>query len=315
MADFIDVAVIGGGPAGLTAAATLARQLHTAVVFDSKTYRNAKASHMHMVPGWENKNPQEFRSSTKVDIISNYSSIQFADIAVSKIEKKSDAHFTLLDADNKEWNFRKIILAVGSSDTYPDIEGYADLWTKRIFHCLFCHGYEDRGASSVGVLGVFPVVIPALVIHMAENAAQLSDTVTIYTQGNNELTAQLQPVAGSKFHIETRQIKRLIDNPGSRSIMVEFDDGTQKEEKFLVHNPLTSVQGPFADQLGITLTPMGDIQADAPAHQTSVRGVFAAGDCITPYKVIPGAISSGCNAAVAASTQLQAEKYGQTPMF
>lgn len=95
MADFIDVAVIGAGPAGLTAAATLARQLHTAVVFDSGSYRNSSATHMHMVPGWENKNPQEFRSSTRSDILSAYSSIQFADVAVTKIEKESDAHFTV----------------------------------------------------------------------------------------------------------------------------------------------------------------------------------------------------------------------------
>lgn len=318
MADFIDVAIIGGGPAGLTAAATLARQLHTAVVFDSKSYRNAKASHMHMVPGWEDKNPRDFRATTKSDIVSNYSSIQFADVAVSKIEKKSDAHFAVLDADDKEWSFRKVILAVGSSDTFPDIPGYADLWTKRIFHCLFCHGYEDRGASSSGVLGVFPVVVPPLVIHMAENAAQLSDAVTIYTHGNADLAAQLEPAASSsssKFEIDDRPIKRLVDSQDAGSVTIEFGDGTQKEEKFLVHNPLTSVQGPFVAQLGIALTPMGDINAEAPAHQTSVRGVFAAGDCITPYKVIPGAISSGCNAAVAASSQLQAEKYGQAPMF
>ncbi|KAI0198295.1 FAD/NAD(P)-binding domain-containing protein [Astrocystis sublimbata] len=319
MADFIDVAVIGGGPAGLTAAATLARQLHTAVVFDSKSYRNAKATNMHMVPGWENKDPKVFRATTKSDIVSTYLTIQFADVAVAKIEKKSDAHFTVVDASGKEWAFRKVILAVGSSDTFPDIQGYAELWTKKIFHCLFCKGYEERGGSSVGVLAVFPVVITPLVIHMAENAAQLGETVTIYTQGNEELTAQLQPVTSSsanfKTKIESRQIKRLVDNASAGSVTVEFIDGTTKEEKFLVHNPLTSVQGPFVDQLGISLSPMGDINADAPAHQTSVRGVFAAGDCITPYKVIPGAISSGCNAAVAASTQLQAEKYGQTPMF
>ncbi|KAI1274391.1 FAD/NAD(P)-binding domain-containing protein [Xylaria sp. FL0933] len=315
MTDLIDAAIIGGGPAGLTAAATLARQLHTTVVFDSETYGNAKATHMHMVPGWENKSPQVFRSSARSDIISGYSSIQSADVAVTKIEKKSDAHFVLSDADGKEWAFRKVILAVGSSDSYPDIEGYAELWVKRIFHCLFCHGFEDRGASSVGVLDVFAIVVPALVIHMAENAAQLSDTVTIYTQGNEELTAQLQPVANSKFKIDPRQIGCLTENPKDGSVTVDFFDGTQKEEKLLVHNPLTSVQGPFVTQLGIALTQMGDINADAPAHQTSVRGVFAAGDCITPYKVIPGAISSGCNAAVAVSTQLQAEKYGQIPMF
>ncbi|KAI0883506.1 FAD/NAD(P)-binding domain-containing protein [Annulohypoxylon maeteangense] len=313
--DFIDVAIIGGGPAGLTAAATLARQLHTAVVFDSKSYRNAKATKMHMVPTWENKNPADFRSAARRDIETNYSTIQFADIPVTKVEKKNDAHFQVWDGNNKEWNFRKVLLAVGSSDTYPDIEGYEQLWTKKIFHCLFCHGYEDRGSPSSGVLAVSPILIPGLAIHMAENAAQLSDSVTIYTHGNDDLTTQLLSITDSKFKVESRQIKHLLENTEADSVTVEFEDGSNKVEKFLVHSPLTSVQGPFVGQLGIALTPMGDIQADAPAYQTSVRGVFAAGDCITPYKVTPGAISSGCNAAVAASTQLQAEKHGLPAMF
>ncbi|KAI1662006.1 hypothetical protein F4813DRAFT_343185 [Daldinia decipiens] len=103
---------------------------------------------MHMVPGWENRNPKDFRSATRNDIVASYSAnIQFVDVEVTKVEKESDSHFRVWDGQGKEWNVRKVILAVGSSDTYPDIEGYAQLWAKRIFHCLFCHGYEDRGAS------------------------------------------------------------------------------------------------------------------------------------------------------------------------
>ncbi len=54
---------------------------------------------MPMLSGWENKNPQVFRSSTKSNIISGYASIQSADVAVAKIKNKNDAYSTLLDAD------------------------------------------------------------------------------------------------------------------------------------------------------------------------------------------------------------------------
>lgn len=83
---FYDVAIIGGGPAGLTAAATLARQLHTAVVFDSHKYRNAKASQMHMVPGHEGKDPADFRRESREGILSQYSTNEFQDAEVTKVE-------------------------------------------------------------------------------------------------------------------------------------------------------------------------------------------------------------------------------------
>ncbi|KAM0813976.1 putative FAD/NAD(P)-binding domain-containing protein [Seiridium cardinale] len=311
----LDAAIIGGGPAGLSAAATLARQLHTAVVFDSRVYRNARSHHMHMVPGWENRDPNEFRATAKQDVLANYSTIQFADVRVEKIEKKTDSHFLVSDASGKVWGFRKVILALGSENVFPSIEGYEQLWAEKIYHCLFCKGYEDRGAPSAGVLAVPPLVIPPMAILMAMDVAQLADKVTLYTHGNDELAQQLASISSTKFRVESRAIKRLVGNAASNAVTVEFADGSSKEEKFLAHNPQTKVQGPFVAQLGITLTQTGDIQADAPMHQTSVRGVFAAGDCITPYKVVPGAISSGCNAAVAASAQLHAEEYGQQPLF
>lgn len=313
--EFIDVAIIGGGPAGLTAAGTLARQLHTAVVFDTQTYRNRQSANMHKVPTWDHKDPKDFRAAAKEGILERYSTIQYLDIGVTTIEKKTDSHFKITDTNGTEWNFHKVILAVGMNDHFPDIEGYAELWTKRIFHCLFCFGYEDRGAKSSGIL-VVPPLPPVIIIEMvlAANAAQLSDEVTLYTHGDDGVTAQLTVLAKSPFKVDSRKIKRFIENGGS-SLVIEFEDGTTKEETFLVHQPKTSVQGPFAEQLGLELTPTGDIVAAPPFYQTSVRGVFGAGDCITPYKATPAAIASGCNAAVASTVQLQGEKHGLPPMF
>lgn len=149
---------------------------------------------------------------------------------------------------------------------------------------------------------------------MAANAAQLSDEVTLYTHGDDNVTAQITPLVKAPFKIDARKIQRLIDNGGA-SVTIEFIDGSTKEETFLVHNPKTTVQGPFIEQLGLDLTPTGDILANPPFFQTSVRGVFAAGDCITPYKATPAAIASGCNAAVATTAQMQAEKHGLPSML
>ena len=155
-----------------------------------------------------------------------------------------------------------------------------------------------------------------MAVHLSENAAQLTSSVTIYTNGAEELGQQITAASGDgeKPNIDTRSIKRIKKGPKGAEVVLEFEDGNKKTEVFLVHNPITHTKGPFAEQLGLELSPMGDIKADAPFHQTSVRGVFAAGDCVTPYKVTPGAISSGCNAAVAASAQLQAEVFGHHSM-
>lgn len=185
----------------------------------------------------------------------------------------------------------------------------------RNFHCLFCKGFDERGAPSAGVLAVVSIDLPTemlvgLALHAAENAAQLSERVTLYTNGNEALTAGLNAMAKKEdWTVEPRPIRRLAEGETS-SVTVEFEDGSRKNEKFLVNQPLTVAAGPFVAQLGLATTQLSDIQAEPPFYQTIVRGVFAAGDCITPYNVIPGAISSGCNAAVGVSTQLQAEKHG-----
>lgn len=322
---FFDVAIIGGGPAGLTAAATLARQLHTVVVFDSNKYRNAVSREMHMVPSLEGKDPAEFRREAREGITSRYSTVDFQDVAVAKVQKKGDAHFVTTDAAGKTWRSRKVLLAIGSTDVFPRIEGFDALWGTRIFHCLFCKGYEDRGAASAGVLAVAPVALPTdmlvmVAVHAAANAAQLARSVTLYANGDKALAAGLKAAAKKQtgWTVEPRKIRRLVAAAAGEGggegrdecVAVEFEDGSSRKEKFLVNQPLTVPGGPFVGQLGLATSPLGDILAEPPFHQTSVRGVFAAGDCMTPNKVVPTAIASGSNAAVGASTQLQSEKYG-----
>jgi len=126
----LDVLIIGAGPAGLSAALTLARQLHTAVVFDSNVYRNELSNHMHTVATWDHKDPREFRSATRTEILKRYGTISFVDTPIERVEKGANEVFTATARDGRSWQGSRILLATGVRDLAPDIKGYGNCWGR-----------------------------------------------------------------------------------------------------------------------------------------------------------------------------------------
>lgn len=129
----VDVLVIGAGPAGLACSSSLARLLHTCIVFSSETFRNEKSKHMHGVLTWEHRNPAEFRAAARRDILANYDTTFFEDVTISEVKKlqmyDGSSLFRAIDETGKEWWGRKVILATGIKDIMPDIDGYEQCWT------------------------------------------------------------------------------------------------------------------------------------------------------------------------------------------
>ncbi|KAH8812734.1 putative pyridine nucleotide-disulfide oxidoreductase [Xylogone sp. PMI_703] len=308
----VDVLIIGAGPAGLSTATGLARQLHTAVVFDSGVYRNAKTQHMHNVLGWDHRNPGELRAAGRADISNRYATIQFQNTSIESIRKIDEKQlFQACDADGNKWYGRKVVLATGVRDIPLDIEGYSECWANGIYHCLFCDGYEDRGQETVGILALGPLANVQRALHLARMAHQLSQSVTVYTHSNDDLVAEIRNVAPeseSWLRLDSRQIVRFQKGEDDKTVIVHFKDQAEmKEEGFLVYNPKTEINGPFADQLSLALTKEGDIQTSQPFYETSIPGVFAVGDCATLFKAVTPAIAMGSLAAGGLVSQLQAE--------
>ena len=265
-----DVLIIGGGPAGLSAATGLARQLYTAVVFDSGVYRNARAKHMHNVPTWDHRDPADvsskppfrssfhhayppttltplpflahshvqFRASARSDLLTRYSTITFSQTTISSIVRTPSGHFSATDSTGQSWTGKKLLLAVGMRDVHPDsIEGYDSVWGRGVYHCLFCDGYEDRGAESVGVLAVGEMGKVGAAVHVVRMARRLAGRVVVYTEGVEELERGLGEVFGGDggVVVDGRRVVRLEKvEEGTEKVLVRLEDGTEVKHGFVV---------------------------------------------------------------------------------
>ncbi|KAL0959724.1 hypothetical protein HGRIS_011416 [Hohenbuehelia grisea] len=305
-----DVLILGAGPGGLATAAGLARQLYTGIVFNSGVFRNARAAHMHTVLGFDHANPADFRAKAKDDILKRYDTITFQDnTTITALKKLENGNFEAADAQGKKWEGRKVVLAAGITDVLPDIEGFDQCWGYGVFHCLFCHGYEERGSESAGILAMGPLGNAAAPPMFARMANRFAKDIIIYTNGNadlaNEISANLQgSVRG--FKVDQKPIKRFEKLPAGAQVTVHFEDGSSTTHGFLTYKPAAKTNGPYA-QLGVELGADGLIKVNQPFPETNVKGVFAVGDCTTQMTTVSVASMQGSIAAAGAIHQLQEE--------
>lgn len=177
------------------------------------------------------------------------------------------------------------------------------------YPCLFQFGYELRGSPSAGVLAVDGLASPQHAMIMAQDGQKYAKQVTIYTNGNSTLAQQLSGMLGAStaMKLDVRKISRLSRGPNGANVVIDFADGSQAEETFLIHRPGTRIDTSLADQLGVGLSKMGDmIEVMPPFCKTNVDGVYAAGDCASMMKTINNAINTGAYAGCGIARELGA---------
>ncbi|KAK5989826.1 Thioredoxin reductase gliT [Cladobotryum mycophilum] len=311
MSKIFDVLIIGGGPAGLSIATALARQVFSALIIDSGTYRNDYTQHMYNVPSFDHVRPADFRAKVRADLTSRYDTVEFESATVEGVKKLDSGVFEVRSREGGVYRGRKLALGTGVRDVFGGMaEGYEECWGRSIFHCLFCHGYEERGAESAGLLAGGFLVAPEMLRHVALMAKRLCNGLTIYTDDNEALMEQLRPLINStKISFDNRKITRFQLRPGQDAqpdaLTLRFADGTTKHEGFLASHPsIEQRAAPFIEQLGLETTPTGDIKLVSGFNETSVEGCFAAGDAATWMRSVVQAMQMGMFAGSGLVAQL-----------
>lgn len=298
-----DVAIIGGGPAGLQAALTLGRMHRTAVLIDSGRYRNAPVEHMHNLIGQDGRDPAQFRAAGRRELAA-YPTVQHVSAEVLRVDGELGRFALALDGTDPIVA-RRVILATGVADTLPPIPGLEPLFGTVAAHCPFCHGHEFAGRT-VGLIGTGA--------HAPRLAAMLRPIVAetvVLAHGepvDPQVAAQLERLGASIRPDRIAAVARTEDGAE-----VAFADGSALSVGGILTATEWRQAAPFAAQLGVAMHAAGAVAVDA-FGRTSVPGVSAAGDAAVgpglpgPMHAVGLAIAAGLTAAASIVQDLVADE-------
>lgn len=296
----LDVAIIGGGPAGLNAALVLGRARKHVIVIDEGRPRNAVTHATHGFLTRDGISPGDFRQIAREEI-SRYPSVSFTQDTAVAITG-SDGHFIIKTAQGNSISSKKVLFAVGMKDRPLDIPGLAEVYGKSAFVCPYCDGWELRDQ---------PLVIIAKgadAMHLAPLISGWTSQFTICTNGPDELTDD-QREELQRHHVPVFDSPiRFIDASEGIVRQVVLEDGTAIPCRGIFFKPTLVTGSDLPQAMGCSLTEMGAVVVD-DFGKTSVPGVYSAGDAASRLHQAVAAASMGAFVAAAMNNEMNLEAW------
>ena len=288
-----DVVVVGGGPAGLSAALVLVRARRTVVLVDAGAPRNAPAAHMHGFLSRDGMPPRDLLAAGRSEV-SGYGGRLIDDTVVGV-----EPGFHVRLANTSQLRARRILVATGLRDELPDVPGVRERWGRDLLHCPYCHGYEVRD-QPLGVLGGTPEAVQhALLVR------QWSPDVTLFPHTDALSSEQRERLTARGIRVVEGTVARLVvDNDQLHG--VELDGGTVIPRTAVFVRPRFVPKADLLTGLGCAVDAHGWVVHD-PVGRTSVAGVWVAGNAADPRAPVISAAGEGSAAAIALNADLIAE--------
>jgi len=295
MTDRWDTVVIGAGAAGLSAALVLGRARKHTLVVDANRQSNLAAHGIGGLLGWDGKPPAQLYAQGRAEL-GHYPSVEVRDGDVVSVTPH-EGGFTVELLDGRSEQAARVLLATGMRYQPPAVAGLEKFWGTSVFHCPFCHGWEARDQ---------PLAVIAngeMATHGAMTLTGWTDDIVLLTNGpadfSDDARAQL---TGKGVRIDERTIARVSESDGELDGVV-FEDGTVLARRGLMVASRLHQRSDLAAALGLQFAPPSPVSSEVisvdPFGQTSVPGVFAAGDVCAMIPQVASAVASGSAAAVA----------------
>ena len=286
-----DVAVVGGGPAGLSAALWLARYLHDVVVIDSGDPRSWETRGINGFLAAHSIRSPELRARGRAD--AEKFGARLVDDAVETAKKLNDDCFRLRLKTGEVIDARRLLLAIGIKDVWPAIPGLADCYGETVHVCPDCDGYETRDQKTV-VIGS-----GRKAVGMALALTTWTDKIVICTNGETAGMEQELLSKMKKLNIPVlEQAVTCVKSKDGEINCLELANGMSLDCERLYFAIGQFPADDIGAELGCKRNEMGQIVVDDENH-TSVKYVYAAGDIVPGAQLAIVAAANGAVAAVA----------------
>lgn len=277
MSDY-DVAVIGAGPAGLSAALGLVRSRRTVLLIDSNRPRNAATLRSHGFLTRDGVPPLELRKLGREEF-EGYPGASFHAGLVQSVRGVKGgfelAARGIRGSRDLVATVGSVVVATGLIETLPAVPSLRAWYGTDLHSCVECDGYEKRDAALALIGESRDLAERALLI------SQWSSDLIVFTNGSAAVTeAEERALTGRGVLVERRAVADVTGEQGRMTGVLLADGETVPREAGFVRPEWTPAIG-YLDGLGVALDADGLIAVDG-AGRTSVAGVYAAGDSTAP---------------------------------
>jgi len=300
------VLIIGGGPAGMSAALVLGRSRIKTLILNTEKPRNLVTTHSHGFLTQDGKHPSDILKTAK-EQLSKYPSVTYSIEKATDLKQDDEWYRVVTEKD--EYLAKRVIIATGYKDNIEEvgIKGLASVYGKSVYPCPFCDGFElaDKKLAVFGDAFMAPM--------FSKTISHWSNDVIVFTNGENVENEDLKrSLQNNRVLLVEEEIKQLHSTNGILQ-KVELASGKiiEREGGFIPDTKSTESTD-FAKKLRIS-TEKGPFDMEVykvdENKETDIKGLYIIGDARTGWSGVAVSVAEGSMVGAAITHQIIDEEW------